>query len=424
MDKIYSHAHVTLIAAAGTSSLHGLLGVGGRYRHHQGRCFIDNVDIIQIFPHTSHQISISTWASRGWTYQEGYLSPRQLIFTDYEVSFLCNAMHHAESVQKPFDISKAEKKAEKEDFLNMIPSSSNSEARWKDLKHRQLAEYTKRSLTNDSDSLGAILGLFRTLETDNIRQLHGIPVRKALSVSRMSPQWPLAWHHDAEATRRPQFPSWSWSGWQGGMRMAETDICGARDCKIEVLKESGHILPLSTWLSQELRNMRNPELPSINAPHILRITAMAIPIKLEHKSWTERNENRSQKTKLNRMEYTSGLHAVLPICEDITAMARADMDENVLLESDLLGLVLRPRDWESATIRKRATILVLSGSGQHYQRVGLVRLPSNPKTHPAGGLDPQTIYVDNDGSILEEVSFGNEFPLWLRDAVERTVTIL
>ncbi|RFN48837.1 het-domain-containing protein [Fusarium flagelliforme] len=101
MDKIYSGALLTLVAAAGEDSSYGLPGIGIKERIPMERFNIDSVAIIQSPPHLSAQISGSTWAERGWTYQEGYLSPRRLIFTDYEVAYLCNTMLRTESVKKP-----------------------------------------------------------------------------------------------------------------------------------------------------------------------------------------------------------------------------------------------------------------------------------------------------------------------------------
>lgn len=430
MDKIYSHAHLTLVAAAGEDSLYGLPGIGGRQRHPQGRFSVDNVAIIQIFPHTSAQLSASRWASRGWTYQEGYLSPRRLIFTDHQVSYLCNTMYCTETVRKPQNLSGSEKDADNSSFLGMIPSASSfrgtsNRDRWDHLKRRQLVNYTKRKLTKESDSLNAILGLFRTLEPSDIRHLHGIPFRE---VSRAAVSWlefPLAWHHEEVAMRRQQFPSWSWSGWEGGIRMNEPDIRVSDDYGIGLVKEDGHVLPLQDWFHQE---MQSPNLSSANAPRVLRITAMTVQINFKETSWADLDESLSQMSRLAGMSFTDGIHAVLPIREDVTAMTYAYMDEDVPLDGDILGLVLRPRYQEPHLSRRPHTILLLRHGGQHYQRIGLVRVSHWPKTRAAaaGDFDPQTVYVDSQGMPLEEFSWGDESqksPLWLQGAIERTVTI-
>ncbi|KAK1973396.1 hypothetical protein LZ30DRAFT_610943, partial [Colletotrichum cereale] len=125
----------------------------------------------------------SYWAERGWTYQEGYQSLRLLTFTEYQVSYLCNATHCMEAIKRPLGLS-AKGTGTNPSFLNIISSITASSgkskegktAQWEQLKGRQLVNYTERDLKNVSDSLNAALGLFRALQTGGIRHLYGIPV--------------------------------------------------------------------------------------------------------------------------------------------------------------------------------------------------------------------------------------------------------
>ncbi|KAK7943574.1 uncharacterized protein PG986_012687 [Apiospora aurea] len=434
MDKIYAHAYLTIVAAAGHDASYGLPGVGDKQRHPQGHIPVtENVDLIQIFPHTSAELDSATWARRGWTYQEGYLSPRRLVFTDQQVSFLCNVAHHAESIQKPKRLSRIELKASKSNFLDMIPSAALSSTgrgrgdskvgrQWEDLKQEQLVNYTRRQLTNESDSLNAILGLFRALQPSGIRHLHGVPVRKVRKGECSWLEFPLAWHHEAEVSRRrPGFPSWSWSGWEGGIRMSEFDICVPGDCDLGLVRrDSDTVFPLRDWLNHDLRD---PDLSSVNASSLLSVTALAVQVQCVRKSWTELNKTLSNQSRLAGMSFRDGVHAVLPIGEGVTQMAYAYMDEDIPLVDRVLGLVLRP-PWSS---RKNAILLLKQAAQQeqHYRRIGLVRVSGFTKTRPAavGDSDPQTVYVDSDGSPLEEVDQVEELPLWLEEAVERTITI-
>lgn len=359
MDKIYSQAHLTIVAAAGQDSSYGLPGVGSRPRRPQEQYVIGNIAVVQIFPHASAHLSTTKWASRGWTYQEGYLSPRRLIFTDDQVTYLCNTMHHSETVSKPVDgLSKFEEKADNARFLGMFPSSSSfgtnfgaEKERWEDLNRQQLVDYTKRDLTQPSDSLNAVLGLFRAMEPNGIRHIHGLPLM--LSSSRTAAPFlvsPIAWHHVVAGVRRPQFPSWSWSGWQGGIRMDKPDIRVPDDCQIELVVEGkadqDRIVPLQQWFDRELQN---PDVTSENAPRVLRITALTVQLKFDKMTWAERlNQSISQHSQLygKTLSYADGLYAVLPIREGITAIAYTHLDDEqdgtVPLGDDVLGLVLRP----------------------------------------------------------------------------------
>lgn len=64
--------------------------------------------------------------------------------------------------------------------------------------------------------------------------------------------------------------------------------------------------------------------------------------------------------------------------------------------------------------------------GEHYQRIGLIRVSSWNRTRAAavGNSDPPMVYVDGeDRPIEEEFAWGDESPLWLQGATKRTVTI-
>jgi hypothetical protein len=97
MDTIYSNALVTLIAAEGSDSNAGLPGVRPCSRNH--RQHFEVADGFTIYTSTPllHESILSKegtfnsqsstgsrkrfWAGRGWTFQEGLLSTRCLIFT-------------------------------------------------------------------------------------------------------------------------------------------------------------------------------------------------------------------------------------------------------------------------------------------------------------------------------------------------------
>ena len=82
MDSIYANAVVTIIAAAGDGPHHGLPGVDGTLRSMQPALKIGDHLIASMLRPGADAVSKSKWATRGWTYQEGILSKRRLIFTD------------------------------------------------------------------------------------------------------------------------------------------------------------------------------------------------------------------------------------------------------------------------------------------------------------------------------------------------------
>ncbi|KAL2133083.1 hypothetical protein VTI74DRAFT_2951 [Chaetomium olivicolor] len=100
-------------------------------------------------PHASSELARSRcrWATPGGTYQESYLSPRRLIFTDRQVSFLCNTMHRAEGVRTLQALPEHEGGADTDCFLVMVPRAAGfnraaATGPWATLKRWQLADYT------------------------------------------------------------------------------------------------------------------------------------------------------------------------------------------------------------------------------------------------------------------------------------------
>ncbi|KAF4966233.1 hypothetical protein FSARC_6118 [Fusarium sarcochroum] len=422
MHEIYSCACVTLVAAAGEDSSYGIPGIGAKQRLPMEHLEVDDVSIIRMFPHTSTQIFQSVWASRGWTYQEGFLSPRRLIFTDHEVSYLCNAMHHTETVRKPLPLPETEIERDIASFLEIMPSVpslyGSKDEHWRQLKQKQLPNFTRRQLTEKSDSIKAVLGLLRSLESSGIRHIYGIPVRRVSTSPSDRVAFCLAWHHEATAERYHEFPSWSWSGWIGGICMREPDVFYSGDHQIELMEEDYHTtLSLQDWFSEQ---MQKSDPTGTSAPRVLHISAMTIRIRLENKSWDGLNKMHSVQSQLAGMSYMDGIHAVLPIREDVTALAYAYMDENVSLDAEILGLILQAESRKS-----RYTILLLRHDKDHYQRVGLIGVSSCDMTRPTApeNSDPQTVYVDKGGAPIDRFTRDDKPPLWVQTAVRRAVSI-
>jgi hypothetical protein len=80
-----------------------------------------------------------------------------------------------------------------------------------------LSDFTKRKMTNDSDSLNAYLGILNSITRDWLPSgfVCGLPLKDF-------PQ-SLRWFHSRQVKprRRPAFPSWSWAGWEGQVSYSE-----------------------------------------------------------------------------------------------------------------------------------------------------------------------------------------------------------
>ena len=96
MDQIYSEASLTIIAGTGESDNDALPGVSDKPRIPQARVEIGDFKIVEVHPFPQPLLAISKWASRAWTYQEAFLSKRKLVFSRYQVWFICGGMYFQE----------------------------------------------------------------------------------------------------------------------------------------------------------------------------------------------------------------------------------------------------------------------------------------------------------------------------------------
>jgi hypothetical protein len=155
MDLIYANARLTIIAAAGENPDYGLPGVKGTLRKVQPSLKVGTHFIGSTLPHPSWSVKSLKWASRGWTYQEGLLSKRRLIFTNEQAFYECNGMHCPESLVLPLDeLHFKSKKTFKLHtpsgaFMYKTPGKKPWEFMW------FVAEFNKRELTFPEEALNA-----------------------------------------------------------------------------------------------------------------------------------------------------------------------------------------------------------------------------------------------------------------------------
>lgn len=187
MDTIYKSATLTIIAAAGCDAEHGLPTVSRM--HHGPRGTVappwDGMVYDQLFGTNLEQYNNSIWSTRGWTFQEGLLSQRRLVFTDSAATF---QVLDQDRVRRSNDI------------------------------YSHIDQYSQRQLIRETDSLAAFLGVLRAYEKlqPPLMHLWGIPFA---ITSDSHIEWPgegLLWtSHGCSLQRIPGLPSWTWAGWRG-----------------------------------------------------------------------------------------------------------------------------------------------------------------------------------------------------------------
>jgi hypothetical protein len=240
MDLIYHNAELTIVAAAGTDQSYGLPTVNSRSRTVQRAARGGRYEIIETMADPHHQIRGSRWFTRAWTFQEGLLSRRSLIFTDDQIYYECSGMNCHEAMACSVGNLYASDKTEFNTSMRgtLLGANLNYISHHKSFLKVQglLEQYTTRKLSYDDDSLNAFQGVLRYFGNQEcqVRQLWGVPYILHDAILEYYPNHVeaylldgLCWRHvhsyweedkDLRPKRRPNFPSWSWAGWAGAIQ--------------------------------------------------------------------------------------------------------------------------------------------------------------------------------------------------------------
>jgi hypothetical protein len=208
MDVIYGLARLTIVAATGDSAWAGISGWGphaGKQRH-QPSIRLQPDLTVGIAQDLRADFERSAWASRGWTYQEGVLSRRRLIFLDGRVSFCCRAAVWREEYtgEGNFQLIHTADAFSRRDELSPLFDFG-----------QHIAGYTARQLTFPSDIHKAFVGIEKILAPPE----KGWPT--CLGMPPAAFDYMMMWENasDQHMPRRDDFPSWSWMGQVGRVAM-------------------------------------------------------------------------------------------------------------------------------------------------------------------------------------------------------------
>lgn len=214
MDLVYGSAYLTICAADGDNSNAGLRGLHGSVSQNSTRSirqtiaqYNREIRLMSTQP-VENYIRHAAWNTRGWTFQERLLSPRNLIFTAGRMYFQCRCT--ARSVDIITEDESAGWSIEfKDSPLLMLQKLSHQPLA---VYKQSLELYMRRELTNSKDILAAFTGLGNLVCSALGGSLvYGLPSSHF--------DWALLWEPRDAAVRRPnegseQFPSWSWCGWK------------------------------------------------------------------------------------------------------------------------------------------------------------------------------------------------------------------
>jgi len=296
MDLIYKNAELTIIAAVGDDPSYGLPGVSLRKRkpEHLTACArIGSHFLISIDAEPKSAVAGTRWITRAWTYQEALLSKRRLVFSESQMFFECYGMYCCESLHLPLEtLHRKDMQGFKSFFcsekqVGIFPKGVGTTP--VDIV-RRIEEYSERNLSDPSDILKGMLGIFHAFETSRLRIYHcgGIPIVPSMakkSVGKPIKIWTRAmgfftglfWDMKSRSERRPGFPSWSWTGWHGPVEWGKTT--GLAWPSVEV---DPNVQVRVKLLDGQLSTLEDFQTRSIHSgiSTIIHITAWTIELKI------------------------------------------------------------------------------------------------------------------------------------------------
>lgn len=402
MHQIYGSASITIIAAAGQGPHHGLPGVRSKRRSPIVR--LPNRTLFATLPDPKLLVDTSTWSTRGWTFQEGLLARRRLVFTDQQIYFQCSSFGYAEAwgkahVDYVFEFFDESANTPLYPYFAMVYSDSV----W-----LKIHDYVKLTMRYPQDILNGILGVLTHYEgTSDMGHVAGLPIYPWFSNPNPD-SWPwtfetrlwsqdasnaLAWECDHPGDRRAEFPSWSWTGWtcQGFERnVAVNRICPfrLREWSISIQEphaESNDQVDLVTLLN-EGHDLSQVKILQVTAPSLDAqiIPINGIPCRESSCYWTENHmwdddgfENNNQtlgvrfpgveKPSFVNLTDSSWLKSPLPDGH-IQCFAIFVDEDHLDIPDDQLG-----RDGEDSvwTIRDHATAILVIEKEEGFEKVGV-----------------------------------------------------
>lgn len=449
MGEIYSNAYCTVIAAAGEDAQTGLAGVAKTPRRKHHEVSIKGVTLAEMCyssGHGSALLSSSKWATRAWTYQECHLSTRRIVFTEHQVMYLCNREYIAEPFRQPITITG---KGGQRTFGPFVPHTSYA-GRYFHVKElrQQIEEYTTRNMTLEGDSLNAFLGVLGNYVRTNRPILHlwGLALREDEKTAQRPKDMmlDLFWWHELTATRRRDFPSWSWVGWAGpaslaklsphpDMRLRSQQPSDPKCSDISV-EDGGVIKTLYEYALPFIDTNEDLKFrPPLLRPRELRLSCHVLPVRWHSFQPTGSESNRKYMMHVEdppksghwetwgrepRHEGVGPL-VVVRLCEGINLCIEPYLDTEVDRSIDLHALYLGTEleDGRPYLSRGRQLLLVRSVGGDSYERVGLIRW-----LFTQGHL---AIFGTNDqDQILNVVNLPHEDELFYSVAERKTVILV
>ncbi|KAF5652416.1 hypothetical protein F25303_3293 [Fusarium sp. NRRL 25303] len=395
MDAIYSRAVFTIIDAAGTNCNSGLAGITfPRISSPKQRCVqVDGVKLTYLGTPPAEKIRSSTWGSRGWTYQEGLLSHRRIFFTNEQVIFQCNNMTRLESFTIPMNV------------LHRLDSPNT--------KKKPILKDTE-PLFLPLKEIGTHLMEFRILNAGcrNEKYFHflGNPFfleKKGWLIN--------AWYHVKPGARNVDFPSWSWTGWKGEIKMTSHNT---PDHDLRLIREDGRSISLDDYRTAYNTNPPQPMKLAI------QLEGMMTMMSFELIKWG--SETTIPKRMFNQAAVQDGPWAILPLTTDVTCYSFLYLDNEAMTDLHHFELPIMVLEFGIESRDHNIIILVLREEGDLYERVGMVNIRGGFESSNKARKAPAklTMYKDKSGRWMTLAPISNPRDcIWQKDLKKKTIVL-
>lgn len=363
MDIRLIQAYATIVSLSSNTASGGILGVDTPWCRHAGKeiltidtgssdlCWTpipksggcggpekSTVELVATPPQIDLVVASSEWDRRAWTFQERFLSPRCLYFTDQTVYFRCGSPHvfSQGGVNGPVrTVGECLSTASHEPVDSMLLTNlqSSKMSKMTDAKRTErlfetykeaVAMYTSRKLSRDGDILDAFAGALSFLGTEFRSETWcGLPTsvlahallwtpagktfRRGLvySLPASAPSMSARSAGSIVPTNRGtiqvvygpgevtapdnnvdrRFPSWSWAGWRGAVhyRLFQDDDKAAPlpvllvDKFVINLGGQNHLRFTPNQGNSDLGEFRQ-YLPTPSIPNVLQFQAPCVPL--------------------------------------------------------------------------------------------------------------------------------------------------
>jgi Heterokaryon incompatibility protein (HET) len=226
MDQIYNSATLTIINADACCCNASIPGVSPNTRPSvQHSEVIRGVRYITTQTDIIPKILLTNWSTRGWTYQEGFLSSRCLVFTDYQAYFQCKSEVWSEDSCSTGNGGRKPKPSIGNALCHLLDRESNM-TRCSCYQYMDAVEaVSTRRLTVQTDALWAFTGIMQAFQPQFMDGFTwGLPIKDLDTAILWHPSnyddGPRKGLHaaiiDSHMIQLP-FPTWSWVSWSGGV---------------------------------------------------------------------------------------------------------------------------------------------------------------------------------------------------------------